>query len=178
MDESNPWSAVPADRTWKYAYCERERRFLLTLLPELPIAKPALQLRDKYLHGSYFRLRKASGIQGIEYKLQKKLRLEERRTDELWNSTIYISEAEYKLFLPLPGIILEKERHFFTGPSGETICVDEFLLPQRRLLIAEVEFKTLEAMSAYEFPVAFVQELSNQAGWSSFDLAREMNGIA
>jgi len=165
------WQAVPSDRQWKYAYCERERRFLLGALPDQPEIKPAMSLRDKYLHGSHFRLRHADNGQSVEYKLQKKLRLEEGHTDQLWNSTIYISKAEYTLFEPLPGIWLEKRRTFYAGPAGETICVDEIQREGVPLWIAEVEFDSEAAMAAYAFPWDFQREITNVPGWSSFDLA-------
>ena len=167
----DPWQAVPKDRKWKYAYCERERRFLLADRPNLPEIEPAMHLLDKYITGSHFRLRKAHNGTTTEYKLQKKLRLKEAQTDQLWNSTIYISEAEYALFLPLPGSFLEKVRTFYRGPVGEKVCVDEIESEDGKIWIAEVEFKEEAEMRAYEFGLSYKEEVTNVAGWSSYDLA-------
>ncbi len=165
------WQAIPKAKQWKYAYCERERRFLLSGLPKEPMAKPTLKLRDKYFHGTQMRLRQADNGSSIEYKIQKKLRLEVGQTDQLWNSTIYLDEAEYNLYLPLPGIFLVKRRSFFEGPIGEEIGVDQIELSGKTLFIAEIEFKSEEEMQAYVYPWEFVEEITNIAGWSSFDLA-------
>ena len=170
-DHTALWAAVPEDRRWKYAHCERERRFLLSGDPGVPEIAAPTDILDKYLTGTNIRLRKAASGQIVEYKFQKKLRLRPGHTDQLWNSTIYISKAEYELFLPTPGIFLQKRRTFVAGDEGEKISIDRIEIAGDTFWIAEVEFDSEEAMNAYAFGLPYSQEITNVPGFSGAEFA-------
>ena len=95
---------------WKYAQEERERKFLLANNPIKDSFTKKRIIEDKYLHDSRLRLRKTISKDGVVYKLTKKILLEEASGPSInhWISTIYLSETEYQLFLPLAGNSLKK----------------------------------------------------------------------
>ena len=95
----------------KYAVVERERRYLLEALPDLPGAR-VLRITDRYLDGTRLRLRRVDedGC-AVVLKLGQKVPV----PDGIAHTTTYLSEAEFALLSQLPGRPLEKTRHLHDG---------------------------------------------------------------
>jgi hypothetical protein len=71
-----PNNSAPGENDLKYALVERERRFLLAGLPEMPSIR-AVSITDHYLTGTRIRLRRATETtnegQQVVYKLTQKI---------------------------------------------------------------------------------------------------------
>ena len=167
MNDSN----IPPEKMWKYAKLELERCFLLPNKPSLPETRPAKQLKDKYLIGTHLRLRKSFEGENNTFKLTKKLAL--ASGEQHWVSTIYLSEAEYQLFLQLPGHELEKKRNYYQFDTGPIIGVDELHLDGKKIYLAEVEFEDAEVMAAYKIPIVGATEVTQDCRYTGYELAKQ-----
>jgi CYTH domain-containing protein len=153
----------------KYAWVERERRWLCSRLPEERVVRREA-ITDLYIEGSRLRLREARPLEGGEpiRRLTKKGDLSpERRVI----TTIYLSEAEFALFQDLPGRVLRKTRHYLPGSTPEhAVAVDRFDAYEG-LLLAEVEFASDAAMQAYPAPEFALREVTHEARYTGGQLA-------
>ncbi len=161
------------NKRWKYAQKEFERRFLLA---ERPVKLKELdfkEIEDKYLEGTHLRLRKTSAGDRVQFKLTKKIRLTDEAAD--WLSTIYLSETEYQLFLSLPGKSYTKGRYYIKKQGEASIGIDEIKTQQGTIYLAEVEFESLESMERYQFPLAFLREVTEDDFYSGFAFAQRLS---
>jgi CYTH domain-containing protein len=122
----------------KYAHVERERRWLLMRLPDLPDDPPTQHIVDRYLHGTRMRLREASEPDGtVVRKLGHKVRLGDD-AGEVAHTSLYLDEAEWAMLAGLPADVLTKTRTLV--PLGAaTIAFDVFEGPLAGLVLAEVD---------------------------------------
>jgi hypothetical protein len=136
----------------KYARIEKERRFLLDGLPDLPGAR-VLRITDRYVDGTRLRLRRVEedGCDPV-LKLGQKV-----PTDEgIAHTTMYLDRDELNALLQLPAQELHKTRHLLDGwavdlhPSG--------------LVLAETEGDT-------EPPFAYVREVTDEVEFTGGALA-------
>ena len=130
----------------KYARIEKERRFLLEALPDLPGAR-VLRITDRYLDGTRLRLRRVEE-EGCEpvLKLGQKIPTEAG----IAHTTIYLDRDELNALLQLPAQELHTTRHLLDGwavdvhPSGlllaETEADGDPPFPYVREVTDEVEF--------------------------------------
>ena len=136
----------------KYAVVERERRYLLDRLPDLPDAR-LLRITDTYLDGTRLRLRRVEedGCD-VVLKLGQKVPV----PDGIAHTTTYLSEVEFDLLSGLPGQPLTKTRHLHDGwavdvhPSG--------------LVLAETG-------DDREPPFPYVREVTDEVGFTGGGLA-------
>lgn len=132
----------------KYAHVERERRFLLTALPDLTAAR-VLRITDRYVDGTRLRLRTVEEDgRPVVFKLGQKIRLEGISTNA--HTTMYLSAAEHAGLAHLPGRELRKTRRlkghwaFDVHEDGlllaETETAEEPWFPYLREVTDEEEF--------------------------------------
>jgi CYTH domain-containing protein len=122
----------------KYAHVERERRWLLMRLPDLPHEPRTVRIVDRYVRGTRMRLREAREPEGtLVRKLGHKVRLGVDAR-EVAHTSLYLDEAEWAMLSALPADVLTKTRTFV--PLGTaTIAFDVFDGPLAGLVLAEVD---------------------------------------
>ena len=145
---------------------EIERKFLLSELPAAVAEAPSTLLRQGYLAigpNDEVRIRDAGGAFTLTAKSGTGITREERETaltlaqfDALWPST--------------EGRRIEKRRHVL-AEEGLTYEVDVFEGSLCGLLLAEVEFHTLEDARGFEPPAWFGAEVTYDVGYSNASLA-------
>jgi CYTH domain-containing protein len=160
---------VPHDPN-KYAKLERERRFLLA-----PTALPVLsdsfaRYEDLYLAGTRVRLRRMTEEpEGrVLYKLTQKREERDPRVRRI--TTLYLSEAEHRVFDALPGARLAKRRHRAAG-GGLEWGVDVFEGALAGLVLAEREFDSEAELHAAPAPAFAALEVTDDRAFSGGALA-------
>jgi CYTH domain-containing protein len=150
----------------KYARPELERRFLLDGVPDGLV--PKAHLVDRYLHGTRLRLRTMTTPDGtVVWKLGQKVRPDPDDPSTVWNTTIYLDEAESRLLVDLPGDVLVKDR--FDWP-GTGCAVNVFA---DGLVLAECERTDAESLAAVEPPPGTIREVTHDDRYSGGRLAAE-----
>jgi CYTH domain-containing protein len=122
----------------KYAHVERERRWLLMRVPELPDDPRTWHIVDRYVRGTRLRLREVTEPDGtVVRKLGQKVRLGDDAR-EVAHTSLYLDEAEWATLAAMPADVLTKTRTFV--PLGHaSIAVDVFDGPLAGLVLAEVD---------------------------------------
>lgn len=158
----------------KYARIERERRWLLSELPE-GIQRGALHraLYDRYLIGTRFRLRRIVPSDGGEhtYKLTQKY---QHLSGELARVTItntYLTAQEYATFADLPAHELWKDRYRY-AQHGHTYAIDVFGVALAGLILAEREFRTDAELQTFASPPFARAEVTNDPVFTGGRLCR------
>lgn len=138
----------------KYAHVERERRYLLDVLPDLSGARK-VRITDRYLDDTRLRLRTVEEEgHPVVHKLGQKIRLEGVSTNA--HTTLYLSAAEHSGLVHLPGHVLRKTRYLKGGWA--------FDVHESGLLLAETE-------SGQEPWFAVVREVTEEEQFSGGCLA-------
>lgn len=129
----------------RYARTERERRFLLPGVPDLPAGLAVRHLEDRYLDGTRLRVRAvredgASGAPPVPplFKLGQKVRPDPGRPSTVAHTSLYLDRAEYDLLRLLPGRDLAKTRTVLAW-AGLAVAVDVFTGRLAGLVLAEVD---------------------------------------
>jgi CYTH domain-containing protein len=155
---------------YRYAKPERERRFLVS-----PAALPALsgdfaRIEDRYLAGTRVRLRAMTEQPAgrVLYKLTQKLESADPRLRHI--TTLYLSEAEHRVFARLPGALLAKRRHRATS-EGLEWGVDVFEGALSGLVLAEREFDSDAELRAAAPPAFAACEVTDDDAFSGGALA-------
>ncbi|RZS91828.1 CYTH domain-containing protein [Motilibacter rhizosphaerae] len=149
----------------KYAVVERERRFLLSEVPEG--ATTRRRIVDRYVTGTRLRLREVREDDGtVVLKLTHKVRLTDGPR-EVACTTAYLDEDEWAVLSALPGRTLRKTRHLFPWGS-RVVAVDEH---EDGTAVAEVDDG--EGPSAL-LPPCFqvIREVTDDESWNGVALAR------
>ncbi|MGB4442315.1 MAG: CYTH domain-containing protein [Coriobacteriia bacterium] len=145
---------------------EIERKFLL---PELPVdvaEAPSTHLRQGYLaigpHDEV-RIRDAGGVFTLTAKSGAGIEREESETE--------ITRAQFEaLWASTEGRRIEKRRHLL-AEGDVTYEVDVFEGSLQGLLLAEVEFHSLDEARSFEPPAWFGPEVTHDIGYSNAALA-------
>lgn len=151
----------------KYAYVERERRWLCARLPDAEIVS-ADAITDLYIDGSRLRLREARPLDGgpVMRRLGRKGDVD--ATHRLITS-IYLSESEFALLAGLPGRCIEKVRHRLAPIDGRTFGVDVFAGALQGLVLSEKEFESDDEMATCPHPPFALREVTDDpryaGGW-------------
>lgn len=145
---------------------EIERKFLLSELPADIAGAPSTHLRQGYLaigpHDEV-RIRDAGGVFTLTAKSGAGIEREESETA--------ITHAQFEaLWSSTEGRRIEKRRHLLTE-GDVTYEVDVFEGSLRGLLLAEVEFHSLDEARSFEPPVWFGSEVTYDIGYSNAALA-------
>lgn len=164
--------AIAAALGWpksKYAWVERERRWLCRSLPaDLIVSSETFT--DLYVEGSQLRLRQAIPVDGGPAMLRLGRKADVSPSVRLLTS-IYLSPGEFQLLSRLPGRMLRKTRHALGRLGGADVFVDVFEGDLVGLIMAEAEFETSEAMAAYAMPEFAFQEVTEDIRYTGGRLA-------
>ncbi|WP_372786650.1 hypothetical protein [Phenylobacterium sp.] len=143
----------------KYAWVERERRWLCREIPTDRI-RETVTITDLYVTGSRLRLREAISLDGGPPMRRLTRKADVDAATRLLTS-IYLPDAEFALLSGLPGRVLKKTRHRLEAPAGVTMSIDRFEGPLQGLILAEAEFETAEALAAFPMPAFAVREVTD-----------------
>ena len=159
--------ATAASLGWpksKYAWVERERRWLCKSLPADRVVSAEIY-NDLYVEGTQLRLREAIPIGGGPPMLRLGRKADVSAAVRLLTS-IYLSREEFRLLSSLPGRNLQKTRHALGEVGGAAVFVDVFEGPLSGLIMAEAEFETMEAMERYPMPDFAFREVTDDVRYT------------
>jgi CYTH domain-containing protein len=152
----------------KYARVERERRYLLTDLPEgLTRADPHLQITDNYITGTRLRLRKVREPRTNTWTV-KFTQKAAPNPDDLSRTIItntYLNAYEAEVLSIFNANEIRKNRYHFDF-DGSRFSVDMFLGDLFGLVLAEVGFETDEELDTFAKPPFALAEVTNDPMFS------------
>lgn len=148
----------------KYAWVERERRWLCRTVPSDRIISSEVY-NDLYVTGTRLRLREALPQDGGAPMLRLGRKADVSPAVRLLTS-IYLSREEFRLLSSLPGRSLRKTRHALGKVDGADVFVDVFEGPLSGLIMAEAEFGTMEAMERYAMPDFAFREVTDDVRYT------------
>lgn len=148
----------------KYAWVERERRWLCRAVPFDRVVRSEAY-EDLYVTGTQLRLRRATPTDGGPEMLRLGRKADVSSAVRLLTS-IYLSPEEYRLLSSLPGGMLRKTRHSLGRLDGADVFVDVFEGALSGLIMAEAEFETVEAMEAWPMPDFAVREVTDDVRYT------------
>jgi hypothetical protein len=154
----------------KYAWVERERRWLCARVPEELVVK-AEAITDLYVEGTRLRLREAIPDDGGPAMRRLGRKADVDATTRLLTS-IYLQPEEFALLSGLPGVRLTKTRHRLKSPPGVMMSVDRFHGALEGLILGEAEFDGAEALKAFPMPDFALREVTDDLRYTGAQLAR------
>lgn len=155
----------------KYAWVERERRWLCREIP-MDRVIGADSIVDLYVTGTRLRLREATPLDGGPPMRRLTRKADVDAATRLLTS-IYLAPEEFALLADLPGQRVRKTRHRLAPQDGTTISVDRFEGPLAGLILAEAEFETAEALAAFPTPDFAVREVTEDPRYTGGALIRD-----
>ncbi|MFL6229397.1 MAG: hypothetical protein ACJ741_11520 [Pyrinomonadaceae bacterium] len=161
------------DHAPKYERVERERRYLLTRLPEaLSLQDPHAQITDNYITGTRLRLRKSRWVPTNEWtlKLTQKHAPQPPDFSRTLITSFYLNEYEYETLSVFEGNELRKNRYPFEH-EGRMFSVDVFLGSLYGLILAETDFVTDAEMEAFPAPSFAERDVTGEAPYTGGRLA-------
>jgi CYTH domain-containing protein len=154
----------------KYATVERERRWLLAAVPDLPAGARTLRIVDRYLTGTRLRLREVTEAEGtVVRKLGQKVRLG-ADAREVAHTSLYLDDADWELLATLPAAVLTKTRTLVPD-DATTVAIDVFDGPLIGLVLAEIDAgdgASVELPARYDV----VREVTDEEEYTGAALAR------
>lgn len=148
----------------KYAVVERERRFLISALPDGVVETRTIV--DHYLADTRLRLREVTlGDGSVARKLTQKIRLSSG-PEEVACTNMYVNDAEWLLLRKLPARMLRKTRHIVER-DGRRIAVDEF---EDGSLLAEVDDGDASPTAVPNW-LEVIADVSDDERWTGSELA-------
>jgi CYTH domain-containing protein len=152
----------------KYARTEIERRFLLAGVPDGAEVLESVDIEDRYLDGTRLRLRRQVLRGGSTVlKLTQKLAAPGEHGEQGVLTTIYLSEDEHAALATLPAATLRKTR-LSIAPYG----IDVFAAPLDGLVLAEVEFSSLDEAAAFRPATFCIAEVNADRRFTGGSLVR------
>jgi CYTH domain-containing protein len=149
----------------KYAVVERERRFLVSKLPDA--AHERRRIVDRYLTGTRLRLREVVTEDGVvTRKLGHKVRLGEG-PHEIACTSLYLDDDEWDVLCRLPATTLRKVRHLVTR-DGLTVAIDEL---EDGTLLAEIDDKDGAPVPVPGW-LDVLRDVTDEERWTGAQLAR------
>jgi CYTH domain-containing protein len=153
----------------KYAKPERERRFVLSEVPEG--ATNPREILDRYLVGTRARVRSVRSDGTTTYKLGQKVRPTPDDPRLVMHTTMYLSQSEYEVFAALAHHQLQKTR-LSVALDGLTLAVDAFHDDLEGLVLAEVDLGAGERLfQAFEPPEYCIAEVTQDERFTGGQLA-------
>ena len=147
----------------KYAVVERERRWLLAAVPDLPEGARRLSIVDRYLTGTRLRLRQVTEADGtVVRKLGHEVRIG-AVAREIAHTSLYLDDVEWDLLAALPARTLTKTRTLVPAGEGH-VAVD---VHADGTVVAEID-------GDGELPAdwAAVREVTDEEEYTGGELAR------
>lgn len=149
----------------KYAVVERERRFLVSAVPEGVVT--VRRIVDHYVLGTRLRLRETTDAQGrVTRKLAHKVRLGSG-PEEIACTSLHLDDAEWDLLRRLPARTVHKLRHIIER-DGLRLAVDEF---EDGALLAEIDDGAAPARAIPGW-LDVIAEVTADETWTGAALAR------
>lgn len=149
----------------KYAAVERERRYLITSLPNG--VSSTKEILDRYVTGTRLRLREVREGDGtVTRKLAHKVRLT-RGPAEVACTNFYLNDAEWAVLSALPAESLRKKRHMIRR-DGLLVAVDEH---EDGTLIAEIDDRDQPSELIPDW-LDVMEDVSQDERWTGASLAR------
>lgn len=149
----------------KYAVVERERRFLVSSLPDGVVR--SRQIVDRYVTGTRLRLREVlEEDRTVVRKLGHKVRLGDGPA-EVACTTFYLDDDEWAVLAALPALIVRKTRHM-VHRDGLTVAVDEH---EDGSLVAEIDDGELPSDRVPEW-LDVLEDVTRDERWTGAGLAR------
>ncbi len=147
----------------KYAVVERERRFLVSRVPDGVVA--VRRITDRYVSGTRLRLREVREGDVVTFKLGHKVRLTDDPA-EVACTNLYLDEAEWAVLRSLPGKEIRKVRHLVER-DGLTVAVDEH---EDGTLVAEIDDRDGEPAEPPAW-LDVVRDVSDEEAYTGAGLA-------
>ena len=149
----------------KYAVVERERRFLVSKLPD--VAHERRRIVDRYVTGTRLQLREVVTEDGaVTRKLGHKVRLGEGPR-EIACTSLYLDDAEWEVLSQLPAKTLRKVRHLVTR-GGVTVAIDEL---DDGTLLAEIDDQDGAPVPVPSW-LDVLRDVTDDEKWTGAQLAR------
>lgn len=156
----------------KYARVERERRYLLTDLPEgLTRADPHLQITDNYITGTRLRLRKVRDPRTNKWtvKFGQKFAPDPEDLSRTIITNTYLNALEAETLSIFNTNEIRKNRYRFEF-EGREFGVDMFLGDLFGLVLAEASFATDEELDSFAKPPFAIADVTNDPVFSGGSL--------
>jgi CYTH domain-containing protein len=158
----------------KYARVERERRYLLSDLPEgLSRADHHLQITDNYLTGTRLRLRKVRDPRTNKWvvKFTQKFAPNPDDLSRTMITNTYLNPIEADMLAIFEANEIRKNRYPFEFDGGK-FSVDMFLGDLFGLVLAEASFETDAEMESFPKPPFALAEVTNNEIFSGGKLSQ------
>ena len=154
-----------------YAAIERERRWLCRQFPmDRIVGSDAIV--DLYITGTKLRLRDMRPLDGGQ-PLRKLTRKADVNESTRLLTSIYLSDEEFALLSALPGRQIEKTRHRLAPIDGVVVSTDAFDGLLAGLILAEAEFGSEAAMTAFPMPDFALREVTGDSRYNGGTLAAD-----
>lgn len=145
---------------------EIERKFTINKLPDNLDQYPCLTLEQAYLNTApVVRVRRENDDFYLTYKGKGFLAREE------YNLPLN-EEAYYHLREKADGLIISKKRYRIPYNEKLTIELDVFEAPLAPLVLAEVEFESVEEAKAFTPPAWFEKDVTEDRSFSNSELSK------
>lgn len=145
---------------------EIERKFTINKLPNNLDQYPYLTLEQAYLNTDpVVRVRRENDDFYLTYKGKGFLAREE------YNLPLN-EEAYYHLREKADGLIISKKRYRIPYDEKLTIELDVFEAPLAPLVLAEVEFESIEEANAFTPPAWFEKDVTEDRSFSNSELSK------
>jgi CYTH domain-containing protein len=155
----------------KYAFVERERRWLCSHIPMDRVMKVEA-ITDLYVTGTQLRLRRADPADGGPPAMRLARKVDMDAETRLITS-LYLAPEEFALLADLPGRVLKKVRYGLKPVDGATLSIDKFDGPLEGLLMGEAEFETAEAQACFPLPDYATREVTHDLRYTGGRLVVE-----
>ncbi len=155
----------------KYATIERERRWLCRQFPMKRVINSSA-ITDLYITGTRLRLRDIRPLDAGQ-PLRKLTRKADVNDSTRLVTSIYLSDDEFALLSALPGKHISKTRHRLAPVDGVIVAVDIFDSLLAGLMLAEAEFGSEAAMTAFPVPDFALREVTGDSRYTGGALAAD-----
>ncbi|MDX6403065.1 MAG: hypothetical protein QOH70_520 [Blastocatellia bacterium] len=158
----------------KYARVERERRYLLSDLPEgLTRADHHLQITDNYITGTRLRIRKVRDPRTNKWvvKFTQKFAADPEDLSRTLITNTYLNAIEAETLAVFEANEIRKNRYPFEF-DGQEFSVDMFLGDLFGLVMAEISFETDEELDRFPKPPFALAEVTNNEIFSGGRLSQ------
>jgi len=152
----------------KYARVERERRFLLSDLPEgLARTDPHVQITDNYITGTRLRLRKVRDPKTNKWivKFTQKFAPDEHDLSRTIITNTYLNATEAETLALFSSNEIRKNRYLFEF-GGRRFSIDLFLGDLLGLMLAETSFEDDAEMAEFPLPPFAIADVTNNPTFS------------
>ncbi len=147
----------------KYARIERERRYVLSDLPEgITRVDPHLQITDNYITGTRLRIRKVREPRSNKWtvKFTQKYAPDPNDLSRTIITNTYLNALEAEVLSVFDTNEIRKNRYPFEF-DGRKFSVDMFLGDLFGLVLAEISFDTEEELDSFPKPPFALLDVTN-----------------